>query len=292
MKKRQKQNRYLMIYLSLILFCLFFISNDLFAKTFEVASQNMQNSKIQQEKGVVDDSYFYDFDYDDLDYGVNNNKTSVDVWDPWEKMNRKTFAFNMFFLDYVVHPLYYKFYVKITTFEIRKSVYNINKNFEMPTTFVNYVLQLDFKNSAKSLYSFIINTTFGVFGIFDIAGIQEVSPPNTDLGITLSKYKIPAGPYIVLPFLGANDVRGTLTWGGEFMADSFGYNIFKIGGKREIFDDWVYWTRGTVFVLDNSTYVIENFYDLMKTSFDPYIMLRDAYGQSQAYKIKKVRGEE
>lgn len=290
MKKRQKQNKCL-IYLSLVLFCLFFANSDLFAETSGVALQNMQDEKIQQKEDVVDDPYFYDFDYDYLDYGINN-KTSVDVWDPWESMNRKTFAFNMFFLDYVVHPFYYKFYIKITTPEIRKSIYNIAMNFEMPIIFANYVLQLDFKNSARSLYSFIINTTFGVFGIFDIAEYQRVSPSNTDLGITLAKYGVPAGPYLVLPFLGANDVRGTLTWGGELIVDPFGYNIFELGKRREIFKDWVYWTRIGLFALDNSSYVMENLYDLMKSSFDPYVISKDAYGQLQAHRIKKNRGEE
>ncbi|MDD2840049.1 MAG: VacJ family lipoprotein [Rickettsiales bacterium] len=273
MKKRQ-QNRYL-FNLSLLFFCLFFANNSVFIKTSEAA----------QQKEVLNDDFY------DLDYEPSNGKSGSDVWDPWEKVNRKTFAFNMFFLDYVVHPFYYDFYVKVTTSDVRKSVHNVVSNWGMPMTFANYVLQLDFKNSARSLYSFIMNTTFGVLGIFDVAGIQDVRPDNTNFSITLAKYKVPAGPYIVLPFLGGNDIRGTVAGGGEFMINPIGFNVFKIGGEKEVFEDWVYWAEGTLFVLDNSTYVMENFYDLIKSSFDPYVMMRDAFGQSQVYKIKKVKGE-
>lgn len=274
MKKKQL-NRSLVNF-GLIFICLFFANNNIFINISEVAHAKEEN---------------YNEDFYDLDYEPETDKKTVDIWDPWEKMNRKTFAFNMFFLDYVIHPFYYQLYSKITTSDMRKSVHNIVSNWAMPMTFANYALQLDFKNSAKSLYSFIMNTTFGVFGVFDVAGIQDVKPDNTNFAITLAKYRVPAGPYVVLPFMGANDIRGIFAGGGELAVDPFGFNLLKFGGKRELIDDWMYWTKGTLFALDNSTYVIENFYDLIKSSFDPYVMMRDAYGQSQVYKIKKVRGE-
>ena len=276
MTKQKKLNKYSKS-LTIIFLCLLFTNNNILVNASEAAQQ-------------IEDSY--DEDFYDLDYEPTDEKKNSDIWDPLEKMNRKTFSFNMFCLDYLAHPFYYQFYSKITTSDMRKSVHNLVSNWGMPMTFANYVLQLDFKNSAKSLYSFIMNTTFGVYGIFDVAGIQNVRPDNTNFAITLAKYRVPAGPYIVLPFMGANDIRGIFAGGGELAVDPFGFNLLKFGGKRELIEDWMYWTKGTLFVLDNSTYVMENFYDLMKSSFDPYVMMRDAYGQSQVYKIKKVRGEE
>ncbi|HSQ97803.1 MAG TPA: VacJ family lipoprotein [Rickettsiales bacterium] len=270
---KQKKNNYLICF-KLMFFCLFFSNNIVFAET------NIQHTQSQQD----DDFY-------DLDYEPSNDENTIIVWDPWEKMNRKIFSFNMFFTDYLIRPIYYGFYSKITTTEIRKSVHNVYVNFKAPMVFTNYILQLDFKNAAKTFYSFVMNTTYGVFGLFDVASIQDVNPPSTNLSMTLAKYGVPAGPYFVVPFFGSNDIRGMVSWGGELAVDPFGYNVFKIGGKRDMFDEWVYTTRISLFVLDNSTYLMENLYDLMKASFDPYVMVRDAYGQSQIYKIKQVKGE-
>ena len=141
------------------------------------------------------------------------------------------------------------------------------------------------ENSAKTLYSFTLNTIIGVAGVFDVAGYQGVSPKNTNFGITLAKYGVPAGPYLMLPFFGPNDLRGSLAWGFEILADPLDGNIFEVGGKRDLVQSWLIWTRGTLFVLDSSTNLIENLYELLDSSFDPYVMARDAYGQSQYNKI-------
>ena len=279
---KKSKKTIIMIKLLIFFLLLFVILFDIsYARRIDI---NLDNNISNNDTEDYDDD-FYDLDYDD-----ENTKQSVNVWDPWEKMNRKIYKFNEFLLEKVARPFYYKIYVKITTAGIRKSIHNIVENFRMPIFFMNYVLQLDFDNSAKTLYSFGVNTFYGIFGIFDISGYLGTTPPNTDLGITLAKYHVPAGPYLMLPFLGPNDVRGTLTWGVEVAVDPLDYNIFKIGGKRYLLDDWIIYGRGVLYVLDNGSYAVVNFYDLMKSSFDPYVMMRDAYGQSQDYKIKKVRG--
>lgn len=233
----------------------------------------------------------FEDDYD-LDYEPNETKqVGVDVWDPWEKMNRKIYKFNEFLLTHIARPLYYNVYVKITTPGMRKSVNNIVMNFRMPIIFANYILQLDFKNAAKSLYSFTLNTTYGILGVYDVAGHQGVVPPRTDLGITLAKYHVPAGPFLMLPFLGPNDLRGTVTWGVELAVDPLEYNVFRIGGKKPLLDDWVLYMRSGLYVIDNASFAVVNFYDLMTSSFDPYTLMKNAYGQSQNYKINKPKGE-
>ena len=91
----------------------------------------------------------------------------------------------------------------------------------------------------------------------------------------------------MLPFFGPNDIRGTFGWGVEVFVSPLNENIFKVGGKRMLIGTWFIWVRDTLYVLDNSTYIMENLYDLLKSSFDPYAMTRDAYAQSLAHKLKK-----
>ena len=276
------------LFLSVFVFCIStFFSSDVFARRIDIESpEQLETIKIynEDEYDELDDLY-------DLDYEPNESaNNTVNVWDPWEKMNRKIYEFNEFILTYLAKPLYYEVYTKITTPGMRKSVHNIVMNFRMPIIFMNYVLQFDFVNAAKAVYSFTLNTTYGILGVFDVSGHQGVVPPTTDLGITLAKYHVPAGPYLVLPFFGPNDLRGTLTWATETVVDPLNYNLFKIGGKRPLLNKWVLFTRSGLYVIDNASYAVVNFYDLMKASFDPYTMVKDAYGQSQTYKIKRARG--
>ena len=149
----------------------------------------------------VEINYKKDIEYDDyLDYGMDDEiNQNIYVWDPLEKINRKVYKFNEFVLRDIAKPFYYNIYTKITTPGIRKSIGNVLNNLRMPINFFNYVLQLDFRNAMASLYNFAINTVYGVGGIFDVAGHQKVFVSDTNLGITLAKYKMPAGPYLVLP---------------------------------------------------------------------------------------------
>jgi len=267
-----------------------FLDGEALARRIDILSPEQYGDVEHSEED--DDEYDMTDDFYDLEYDPNSTiNDEVKVWDPWEKMNRKIYNFNEFFLTYLAKPLYYEVYVKITTPGMRKSVHNIVANFRMPIIFANYILQLDFLNAAKALYSFTLNTTYGILGVFDVSGHQGVTPPVTDFGITLAKYYVPSGPYIVLPFLGPNDIRGTVGWAVEIAADPFDYNLFKIGGKRPLLDNWVIFARSGLYVIDNASYAVVNFYDLLKASFDPYVMMRDAYGQSQVYKIKQARGD-
>ena len=267
------------------------ILTSLFAATFSATSFARNIDLVDSKGKELSEEDFEDADFD-MGYEPQiNNSSSSKIWDPWEKMNRKIFKFNVFVLKNIVKPIYSNIYIKITTPEIRKSIANIVNNFRMPITFANYVLQLDFENSAKALYSFGVNSVFGVFGFADVAGSVGVSVPSTDLGITLEKYHIPAGPFLMLPFFGPNDIIGTLTWGVELAVDPLDYNVLKIGGKRPLFNYAFIYTRGALYTVDSATFAVENFYDLMLNSFDPYIMMRDAYAQSQNYKINKARGK-
>lgn len=263
-----KKNNYTSIKILLLVLIIFFNITSVFATDLNFKNETENNA----------DEYF---DYD-LGYDTNQN---IQVWDPLEKINRKIYTFNEFLLKDIAKPLYYNVYIKITTTGIRRSIGNIVNNFRMPINFANYILQLDFRNAAASLYSFAVNTIYGIGGIFDVASYQKVFVSNTNLGITLAKYGVPAGPYLMLPFLGPNDLRGTLSWGTELSVGPFSFNLLKIGGSNRIFEDWVLYTRTVFNVVDKASYAVVNLYDLMQASFDPYTMTRDAYGQSQYYKI-------
>jgi phospholipid-binding lipoprotein MlaA len=225
---------------------------------------------------------------------LDKNKNDVndyyvaEIWDPFESVNRKIFNFNLLILNNIGSP-FYNVYNKVTNKEIKGIIGNILNNFKMPVFLLNYVIQLDLENSLKSIYSFAINSIFGGLGMFDIASFQNVRPPDTNLGITLAKYGVPAGPYLMLPILGVTDVRG---FGGritETLVDPFSYNIIAIGGKSNLLGNSILISRNSLYGIDMLAFIMEDFYNLLEFSFDPYVLVRNAYKQNQNYKINKIK---
>ena len=248
----------------------------------------LDRDELSDEAVYETEPDLFDLDYDPSEYAGGN---TFKIWDPWEDVNRSIFEFNKFILIHIGKPFYDEFYVKITTPIMRRSVTNIVENYRLPILFANYLLQLDFENSVKSLASFLMNFTIGVLGFANPARAQGIFPDKTDLGITLAKYNIPAGPFIMIPFFGPNDVRGGLSWAVELIVNPLGTNLIRYGGHENMVPWQVITIKNTFYVVDSLSFAIVNFYDFIETSFDPYIMMRDAYEKSQNYKINKVKGK-
>lgn len=103
--------------------------------------------------------------------------------DPLEPMNRKIMAFNSVADEYLLHPIA-SGYRAVTTPEMRKGMRAFVGNLKTPLSVVNNVLQLNFTDAGKGISRFVINSTLGVFGFFDVAtrlGIQEKSAASARL---------------------------------------------------------------------------------------------------------------
>jgi len=221
------------------------------------------------------DSFDDDFD---ADYEpIITSQPPVKINDPFEKINRKIYSFNEFILKNIAKPLNDNVYSRITTQGMRNSISNVMFHLKKPLIFVNYVLQGDFRNSVATLYSFAVNSIYGVGGIYRVAESQGVEVKNTDLNATLAKYHVPAGPFIMLPFLGPSSIRDALTFTIETLSDPLGTDVFGLGKEVLTIRDSVVYTKGTLYVVDKAYYVVDNFYDILSASFDPYILVRDTY---------------
>lgn len=127
--------------------------------------------------------------------------------DPLEPMNRAVFAVNRKIDKWVFDPITraYRFVVPAPG---RRALRRALTNLDSPVTFVNDVLQLEPRDAAVTATRFVINTTAGVVGLFDVAGDYAHLPGHqSDFGQTLALSGIPSGPYLILPLLGPNDVR-------------------------------------------------------------------------------------
>jgi phospholipid-binding lipoprotein MlaA len=126
--------------------------------------------------------------------------------DPWEGLNRKTYAFNDAVDQAVLKPLA-QGYVRTVPGFAREGVNNFFDNIEDVGTGLNNVLQGKPTEGASDLARFVVNTVFGVFGLWDIATPLGLAKHYEDFGQTLGVWGVEAGPYLVIPFLGPSTAR-------------------------------------------------------------------------------------
>ncbi|MCK5697325.1 MAG: VacJ family lipoprotein [Gammaproteobacteria bacterium] len=154
--------------------------------------------------------------------GISQDETySVDIYDPWENLNRKTYNLNSQIDTYVLLPTVsvYESYVPRL---LRKGVHNFYSNLHTVNHTVNSALQLKGEKTINNGLRFISNTTLGIAGIFDVATGMGLPEQQEDFGQVLGHWGVPAGPYLVLPFYGPSNLRdATGTVADFFIADLY-----------------------------------------------------------------------
>ena len=138
--------------------------------------------------------------------------------DPWETLNRQTFAFNQG-LDFILIRPLAKGYQFITPKPVREGVTRVFQNTMEPSNAVNNVLQGKVEEGILSLFRLMINSTVGVVGIFDVAQMVDIPRMPEDFGQTLATWGVPKGPYFVIPVLGPSTVRDTVCLVPEVFLD-------------------------------------------------------------------------
>jgi len=149
--------------------------------------------------------------------------------DPWEGFNRKMYAFNDAADKAVIRPVAAG-YRKVTSSNVRRVVSNFYDNIKMPITIANNVLQGDPRRAAKSTGRFLLNTTLGFAGLFDPASEMQLPLDETDFGVTLAKWGLPEGPYLVLPTLRPLTVRDGIGYGVDGVMEAAARGAAAGGG--------------------------------------------------------------
>ncbi|MBP8091856.1 MAG: VacJ family lipoprotein [Giesbergeria sp.] len=129
--------------------------------------------------------------------------------DPPAPYNRGMATFNDNVDSLVLKPVA-TVYKTITPPMARTGVSNFFSNLGDAWSFVNNALQLHPEGTLNSAVRFTVNTVFGIGGVFDVASEMGVDRRRQDFGLTLGRWGVPTGPYVVLPLLGSSTVRDTL----------------------------------------------------------------------------------
>ncbi|MDF1763596.1 MAG: VacJ family lipoprotein [Oleibacter sp.] len=156
---------------------------------------------------------------------------AADEADPFEATNRKIFAFNDFMDRNLLRPVA-KTYKFITPTPVSRGITNVYLNATDSLVIVNDVAQAKFSQGASDVARFIINSTVGFFGVFDVATHIGLEKHDEDFGQTLGVWGVPQGPYLMLPFLGPSSARNL---GGTVIgyASQLGPSYFGDGWEED-----------------------------------------------------------
>lgn len=195
--------------------------------------------------------------------------------DPLEGLNRGVYKFNDVTDKALFKPVA-KVYKAVTPSPVRAGFNNFFNNLGSITTVLNDLLQFKFANAFTDAGRFVINSTFGLAGFIDVAGMDNIPLRKEDFGQTLGQWGVGNGAYLVLPFIGPSSLRDTT--GLVFdtaTSDPITYtrNIGEIRLANQL--------RGGQFI-DKRTELLTATDLVDEASLDPYAFTRDAYLQKRA----------
>jgi phospholipid-binding lipoprotein MlaA len=193
---------------------------------------------------------------------------TVDNPDPWEPFNRAVFSFNEVADQMVVEPAA-KGYRAVLPGAVRDKISNVLYNLREPAYTLNSALQGEGDAFGTSLGRLLINSTLGVAGLFDVASALGYDKVQTSFGGTLEKWGVGQGPYVVLPILGPDTVRGAF---GR-VPDAF------MNPVQYVDADWPWITQTVTEGLDFRSRNIETIDDLRRGSVDMYATVRSIFLQ-------------
>jgi phospholipid-binding lipoprotein MlaA len=217
---------------------------------------------------LLSDNAFASFgqeSYDDKEFDIVEEKIN----DPFEKLNRKTFAFNKGVNNLLLKPVN-KIYRSVTPTPVRNILHNILQNLTEPLNFLNALLQGNHDKASKSLGRFLMNSTWGLLGASDVAAYAGIKYEKMSFGkSTLKSYGVKSGPYIILPIIGPSSFRDSIGYGADVFMDPIKYTIDK--SEREL--------RLSLDAIDTFDNSIDTLESIEKTSLDDYAAIRNIYMQ-------------
>jgi phospholipid-binding lipoprotein MlaA len=188
--------------------------------------------------------------------------------DPLEPINRGIFSFNSTFDHYLFKPIA-KGYDAAVPNPVKKGVSNVFQNASDAQSIVSDALQLKGAKMGDDLGRVMINTTFGLGGIFDLATPMGIERGNEDLGQTLGYWGIGAGPYVVIPFLGPSSARDLVGRYGDGKIDPVAL-VSSVPVRNSLMGARVVDTRVSLFPAEAL---------MNQAALDRYTFMRSAYLQ-------------
>lgn len=193
--------------------------------------------------------------------------------DPLEPLNRKLFGAGRVVDKALARPAATA-YRRITPGPVRRGVRNALQNADEPVVVLNDLLQGRPTAGARALVRFAANSTVGLAGLFDPAAKAGLPHHDNGFASTLSRYGVPAGPYLFLPLVGPLSLRDAIGGGVDYATDPLSLARFRGAGTVNV-------ARTSLSLLDERAQAERNVRTLFASAADPYATARSVYLQTE-----------
>jgi phospholipid-binding lipoprotein MlaA len=227
---------------------------------------------------------------------AKSGEDDVEEYDPWEPMNVKVFEFNRQMDRWVLKPVA-QGYNFVMPNPVQIGIRNLFYNFRFPQRFFNNIFQGKVKGAGIEVGRFLVNSTAGVGGLFDVAQHLDLKTPEEDTGQTLGFYGVKPGPYLVLPLLPPFNVRDLIGFAGDIALNPFNWlvaPIIEVQGIPSVIahsdrtTSTIVQIGGRVFESVNDRSLnLEKFQGVEEATLDLYAAVRNAYLQKRARAIRE-----
>lgn len=204
--------------------------------------------------------------------------------DPAEPFNRRSYAVHQAIDRNVLAPVARGYRAAVPD-PVRLGVRNVLANLRTPVILANDILQGEPRRAGDTLGRFVVNSTLGVGGIFDVAGNRlGVRGHTEDFGQTFARWGVGEGPYLFIPVIGPSNPRDLTGFGLGIAADPITWV-----GQGAVVDALTYGRAGAT-VVDTREELLDPLDDVERTSLDSYATLRSAYRQRRRAEIENRAG--
>ena len=202
--------------------------------------------------------------------------------DPLEPTNRFFYKVDDGLDTYVLRPIAVAY--RQIPGAVRRPIHNVLTNLAEPTQFANDVLQAKSRRAGDSMMRFLINSTAGLGGIFDVATGLGYPDHTADFGLTLGVWGVGEGPFLFLPVVGPSDGRDSTGFIGNIALDPFTYASF--GGVNALRT-----SKYGLTLVDTRERLLDPVDNVKKTALDPYATFRSLYRQNRESELAAAKAD-
>jgi phospholipid-binding lipoprotein MlaA len=231
-----------------------------------------------------------------LDPFARTDEGAGEEYDPWEPMNTNIFEFNRQVDRFVLKPVA-KGYNFVMPDLVQVGISNIFSNLRFAPRFLNNVFQGKLKGAGIEVGRFLINSTVGLAGFFDLAKKVDLVTSEEDMGQTLGFYGVKPGPYLVLPLLPPFTVRDFVGYVGDVFLNPINWLVVPIIEVNNVPSVIAHKNRMTSSLIQTGSRVgeiinersrnLEKYQGVEEATLDLYTAVRNAYLQTRAQAIRE-----
>jgi phospholipid-binding lipoprotein MlaA len=229
-------------------------------------------------------------------FAKSDEPAGGEEYDPWEPVNTKVFEFNRQVDRWVLKPAA-QGYNAVVPNPVQIGISNLFYNTRFPSRLINNLAQGKFSGAGTEVGRFLLNSTFGLGGLVDVAKYMNITTPEEDTGQTLGYYGMKPGPYVVLPFLPPFTLRDLVGYIGDIALNPINWMVFPIIEVNGIPSLVAHHNRTTSSIaqiggrveeiLNDRSLNLEKFQGVEEATLDLYTAVKNAYIQKRRNAIRE-----